>query len=69
LKFIAAYAVLVWLAPNTQELTGYQHANRLVGENLEAWPFRPLLLYGTALLLVAGLLGIQQHSEFIYFRF
>jgi alginate O-acetyltransferase complex protein AlgI len=69
LKFIAAYAVLVWLAPNTQELTGYQHANRSVGENLAAWPFRPLLLYGTALLLVVGLLGIHQHSEFIYFRF
>jgi alginate O-acetyltransferase complex protein AlgI len=69
LTFIAAYAALVWLAPNTQQLTGYQHASRSVGENLAAWRYRPLLLYGTALLLVTGLLGIHQHSEFIYFRF
>ncbi len=28
-----------------------------------------LLFYATAVLLVLGLLGIHQHSEFIYFRF
>ena len=69
LRFIAAYAALVWLAPNTQELTGYDHGNRSVGDKLAAWRVQPLVFYATAVLLVLGLLGIHQHSEFIYFRF
>jgi hypothetical protein len=30
---------------------------------------KPLFLYATAAVLAFGILGIQQHSEFIYFRF
>ncbi|WP_298240248.1 MBOAT family protein [uncultured Bradyrhizobium sp.] len=69
LVLIAVYAALVWLAPNTQALMGYDHDNRRVGEALRAGRMRPLVLYGTSLVLAFGLLGIQSHSEFIYFRF
>jgi D-alanyl-lipoteichoic acid acyltransferase DltB (MBOAT superfamily) len=69
LKVIAAYAALVWLLPNTQRLTGYDHEKRAVGENLAGWRYRPLVLYFVAALLVFGVIGIQQQSEFIYFRF
>jgi alginate O-acetyltransferase complex protein AlgI len=48
---------------------GYDHRNRSVGENIGAWQVRPLLLYGGAAAFALGILGIQQHSEFIYFRF
>jgi hypothetical protein len=48
---------------------GYDHGNRKVGEGLSAWKMRPLFLYATAAVLAFGILGIQQHSEFIYFRF
>jgi len=30
---------------------------------------RPVLIYATAAVLAFGILGISQHSEFIYFRF
>ena len=48
---------------------GYDHRNRSVGEALGAWRLRPALLYASAAVLAFGILGIQQHSEFIYFRF
>jgi alginate O-acetyltransferase complex protein AlgI len=67
--FVAIYAALAWFAPNTQEIMGYDHKNRIVGENLRAQRMRPLFLYATAAVLAFGILGIQQHSEFIYFRF
>jgi hypothetical protein len=67
--FIAVYAALAWFAPNTQTLTGYDHKNRAVGENLSAWLERPGFLYAAAATLAFGVLGISQHSEFIYFRF
>jgi D-alanyl-lipoteichoic acid acyltransferase DltB (MBOAT superfamily) len=67
--FIIVYAVLAWFAPNTQEIMGYDHERRLVGEKLAAWRLRPLFLYATAAVLAFGILGTQQHSEFIYFRF
>jgi alginate O-acetyltransferase complex protein AlgI len=66
---IAIYAMIAWFAPNTQTIMGYDHKNRRVGENFGAWRARPLLLYGGALAFAFGILGIQQHSEFIYFRF
>src|SRR5262249_21917757 len=69
LKVIAAYAALVWLLPNTQRLTGYDHEKRTVGESLAGWRYRPLVLYFVAALFVFGVIGIQQQSEFIYFRF
>jgi D-alanyl-lipoteichoic acid acyltransferase DltB (MBOAT superfamily) len=67
--FVAIYAALVWFAPNTQEIMGYDHRNRIVGEGLRAQRMKPLFLYATAAVLAFGILGIQQHSEFIYFRF
>jgi hypothetical protein len=48
---------------------GYDHKNRTVGETLSAWQKRPAFLYAAAAVLAFGILGIQQHSEFIYFRF
>jgi alginate O-acetyltransferase complex protein AlgI len=67
--FILIYAALAWFAPNTQAIMGYDHANRKVGEKLGAWKMRPLFIYASAAVLAFGILGIQQHSEFIYFRF
>jgi alginate O-acetyltransferase complex protein AlgI len=66
---IAIYAAIAWFAPNTQAIMGYDHKRRFVGENLGAWRMRPILLYGGAAAFAFGVLGIQQHSEFIYFRF
>jgi D-alanyl-lipoteichoic acid acyltransferase DltB (MBOAT superfamily) len=68
-RFIVLYAMLVWFAPNTQTIMGYDHTNRTVGEWIAASRLRPLLLYATGGILAFGILGIQQHSEFIYFRF
>jgi alginate O-acetyltransferase complex protein AlgI len=67
--FVTVYAVIAWFAPNTQAIMGYDHANRTVGETLGAWLKRPTFLYVSAAVLAFGILGIQQHSEFIYFRF
>jgi alginate O-acetyltransferase complex protein AlgI len=67
--FLAIYAAIAWFSPNTQTIMGYDHANRKVGEGLAAWKMRPLFIYATAAVLAFGILGIQQHSEFIYFRF
>jgi D-alanyl-lipoteichoic acid acyltransferase DltB (MBOAT superfamily) len=67
--FISVYAAVAWFAPNTQTIMGYDHRNRTVGQGLSAWRMRPLFLYATAAVLAFGILGIQQHSEFIYFRF
>jgi D-alanyl-lipoteichoic acid acyltransferase DltB (MBOAT superfamily) len=67
LGFLAVFAAMAWLAPNTQEIFGYDHASRRVGEG--ALRRRPLLIYGSAAVLAFGILGISQHSEFIYFRF
>jgi alginate O-acetyltransferase complex protein AlgI len=67
--FIGVYAVIAWFAPNTQAIMGYDHAKRTVGAALDAWPRRRAFIYATAAVLAFGILGIQQHSEFIYFRF
>jgi D-alanyl-lipoteichoic acid acyltransferase DltB (MBOAT superfamily) len=66
---VTIYAALVWLAPNTQAIMGYDHGSRRVGESLREGRLRPLVLYGASLVLAFGILGIQSHSEFIYFRF
>jgi alginate O-acetyltransferase complex protein AlgI len=66
---IVIYAAMAWFAPNTQTIMGYDHKKRSVGENFSAWRARPILLYGGAAAFAFGILGIQQHSEFIYFRF
>jgi alginate O-acetyltransferase complex protein AlgI len=67
--FIAVYAMIAWFAPNTQEIMGYDHKNRVVGADPRAWLRRPGFLYAAAATLAFGVLGISQHSEFIYFRF
>jgi hypothetical protein len=67
--FIMGYAAIAWFAPNTQTIMGYDHKNRTVGQGFGAWQKRPAFLYATAAVLAFGILGIQQHSEFIYFRF
>ncbi|MBH5391668.1 MBOAT family O-acyltransferase [Bradyrhizobium diversitatis] len=69
LVLVSVYAALVWLTPNTQAIMGYDHGNRSVGAALLAGRMRPLFLYGASLVLAFGILGIQSHSEFIYFRF
>jgi alginate O-acetyltransferase complex protein AlgI len=66
---IALYAAIAWLAPNTQQIMGYDHRNRVVGADPAAWLRRPGFLYAAAATLAFGVLGISQHSEFIYFRF
>jgi alginate O-acetyltransferase complex protein AlgI len=66
---VAGYALLAWFAPNTQQIMGYDHHNRTVGEAIGAWPQRHSFIYVSAALLAFAILGIQQHSEFIYFRF
>jgi len=67
--FVAFYAGLAWFAPNTQTIMGYDHEARTVGDVPGAWPARPVFLYASAAVLALGILGIQQYSEFIYFRF
>ncbi len=67
--FIVLYAAIAWFLPNTQEIMGYDHKNRAVGEHLRALRMRPWFIYASAAVLAFGILGIQQHSEFIYFRF
>jgi len=69
LLLVSVYAALVWLAPNTHAIMGYDHAGRRVGERFAAGQLRPLFLYAASLVLAFGILGIQSHSEFIYFRF
>jgi alginate O-acetyltransferase complex protein AlgI len=66
---ILVFAVVAWFAPNTQAIMGYDHERRLVGEKLGSLRLRPLFLYATGAVLAFGILGIRQHSEFIYFRF
>jgi D-alanyl-lipoteichoic acid acyltransferase DltB (MBOAT superfamily) len=66
---IVVYAGIAWFAPNTQAIMGYDHKKRIVGGNLAAFQMRPWFIYACAAVLAVGILGIQQHSEFIYFRF
>src|SRR5437667_5739771 len=66
---IALYAASAWYAPNTQEIMGYDHKSCTVGEHLGTVRTRPAFLYASAAVLACGILGIQQHSDFIYFRF
>jgi hypothetical protein len=67
--FIVVYAAIAWFAPNTQAIMGYDHQTRSVGATLAGWQQRPFFIYASAAVLAFGILGIQQHSEFIYFRF
>jgi alginate O-acetyltransferase complex protein AlgI len=66
---VGLYALLCWVAPNTQAVMSYDHKGRTVSEKLAPWLRWPVFLYAAAAMLAFGVLGIQQHSEFIYFRF
>jgi alginate O-acetyltransferase complex protein AlgI len=66
---VVVYAGIAWVAPNTQTIMGYDHKKRMVGEGLAAFRMRPWFIYASAAVLACGVLGIQRHSEFIYFRF
>jgi alginate O-acetyltransferase complex protein AlgI len=68
-ELIGLLAAITWLAPNTQQMLGYDHEQRVVGEHLASPVLRRLLLYGGGAALALGLIGIHQQSEFIYFRF
>ena len=59
---------IAWFAPNTQTIMGYDHQNRTVGQGLEAGRCARVHLRHCRRAGVRDL-GIQQHSEFIYFRF
>src|SRR3984885_6155039 len=58
--FLAGYAVLRWLAPNTQEIMGYDHKNRRVGDAFGVWRLRSVLIFATAAVLAFGILGISE---------
>ena len=66
---VGLYAVLCWAAPNTQAIMNYDHETRTIGETQVPWMRRSAFLYAAAAVLAFGVLGIQRHSEFIYFRF
>ena len=53
----------------TADLASERSTRAAADEDLGAWPARPAFLYASAAVLALGILGIQQYSEFIYFRF
>ena len=69
-SFIAGYAALAWFAPNTQEIMGYDHQQPDRGRSARRMAAAAARSSTRARRVLAfGILGIQQHSEFIYFRF
>lgn len=72
INWLAASALIVWLAPNTQQLMrGYQPALGME-DNTEArlrWHPNWYWLAATAILAVCGILSLSALSEFIYFQF
>jgi D-alanyl-lipoteichoic acid acyltransferase DltB (MBOAT superfamily) len=69
--FIVLFGAIVWLFPNTYAIVGYDHDARNVGRGVTANgpQMRLWLACFGGVLLAFGIMGIQQHSEFIYFRF
>jgi alginate O-acetyltransferase complex protein AlgI len=67
--YIIVFGLIAFLAPNTQQLLGYDHARRAVGTSFEDKPVSIRLQFAVACLMALGSLGIQRNSEFIYFRF
>jgi hypothetical protein len=71
---LAPLLAVVWLAPNTQEITGYRPE---ATEGKAASPERPAAIWSaspiwaTALgcVFAAGLLSLSKVSEFLYFQF
>src|SRR5271163_442457 len=52
---VAVYAGIAWFCPNTQEVMGYDHRKRSVGENLAAFGMRPWFIYASAAVLAIGI--------------
>jgi alginate O-acetyltransferase complex protein AlgI len=69
ITLILICAALAWLAPNTQRIMAYDHEKRSVGSICLIGRLRSVFLCAMAAIFALGVLGIQQHSEFIYFRF
>jgi alginate O-acetyltransferase complex protein AlgI len=69
ITLILICAALAWFAPNTQRIMAYDHEKRSVGSICLIGRLRPIFLCAMAAIFALGILGIQQHSEFIYFRF
>jgi alginate O-acetyltransferase complex protein AlgI len=67
--YVIIFGLIAFFAPNTQQLLGYDHAARKVGISFPGNSGATRLFYACACLLALGILGIQKHSEFIYFRF
>jgi alginate O-acetyltransferase complex protein AlgI len=67
--YVIIFGLIAFFAPNTQQLLGYDHAGRKVGISFADNVTSSGLFYAAACLLAFGILGIQKHSEFIYFRF
>jgi alginate O-acetyltransferase complex protein AlgI len=67
--YVIVFGLIAFFAPNTQQLMNYDHASRKVGLPHSGNTGATVLFYGAACLLALGILGIQKHSEFIYFRF
>jgi alginate O-acetyltransferase complex protein AlgI len=71
INWLIACALIVWLAPNTQQwMRGYQPALGVTDESC-GWRWRPARrwLVATAALAVFGILSLSELSEFIYFQF
>jgi alginate O-acetyltransferase complex protein AlgI len=66
---VFGYALVVWLAPNTQTVVGYDHSRRVVLGPDGTGRVQRWLVYASAVLLAFGIFSIRQYSEFIYFRF
>ena len=71
---IAPLLVLVWLAPNMQEITGYDpmpqsRAVRAVKGLRASWQLSPQWAVALGCLLAISLLSLSKVSEFLYFQF
>lgn len=69
LAYLVVFGVIAFFAPNTQELVKYDHDGRKVGVSFSGKEGPSMAFYAAACLLAFGILGIQKHSEFMYFRF
>jgi D-alanyl-lipoteichoic acid acyltransferase DltB (MBOAT superfamily) len=71
---LAPLLAVVWLAPNTQEITGYRpEATEGEAGSLQRptaiWSARPIWAMALGCVFAAGLLSLSKVSEFLYFQF
>jgi alginate O-acetyltransferase complex protein AlgI len=69
IAYVVIFGLIAFFAPNTQQLMKYDHERRSVGASLYDNARSSIVFYAAACLFAFGILGIQKHSEFIYFRF